>query len=424
MFNLITRRGYHVALPLRLLRSIVVCGIHCVVFFTGLSTSNLHGSDWTYVGSSEEAGFSQPLFRSISLSTVKPEIEVKVTYRGKTQKYAWLRYGSPNSQRIALVLDEVSRRDFDIYVDLDRNQAITSGEKLDGSGRLRQLKLEAQLANADGSLEMFPRQVAIRRGITSKSLSFATLGFIEGVVLLDGRQLRARRVDGDGDGFFSTGRDRMWLDLDADGQWDAFAEQFPHLPIAKLNGRRYAVRGDVAGKRLELSKLDGTGTIRLGMKLHDPKAAIVALDVMLVGADGSAVSLTGTDEAVVVPTGKYTVNIVRLAVKDSITNRPWDFVFSDMSEQGSGGRSFTVVKGQELLIDPIGKLRFELESENGMRSVKPGTLLSVSPRLYTADGLLINSSTCGSSATNEHGADIWLRDNKGGRLSMARSGFA
>ena len=240
---------------------------------------------------------------------------------------------------------------------------------------------------------------------------------------MDGKRLRARRVDGDGDGLFSSARDRVWLDLDSNSEWDAFAEQFPYLPILKLSGERYGLRGDLAGKRLDLRKLSGTGTVRLAMKLYDPKARVIMLDVMLVGTDGSAVSLQGTQEAVTVPTGKYTVNTVRLIVKDGTTNTPWEFVFSDTGKQNTA-RSFNVSTGREVTLDPIGQLRFELNSDNGKQPVKPGTRLSVNLRLYTEDGLLINSSNCGTAAASSvNDASVSLRSASGLWLSSTHSGF-
>lgn len=413
---------------MRILQFLLAAGLCLLIGSTRLVLADEPASDWRYVASSEEPGFARPLFRAIALSTDKPEdLKELLTYRGPTQRYAQLRYGTASSLRVVIVLDEVSRSDFDLYVDVDRDRTIIAREKVAGSGRLRQIELDAELSQGDDGSDMLPRQVAFRRGISSKSLSFATLGYLEGSVAVDGQPRRARRVDGDGDGLFSATRDRVWLDLNGDDQWDAFAEQFPFLPILKLDGTRYALRGDRAGKRLAIDELSGTGAIRLALSLHDRKAEIVALEVMLVGSDGSAVALQGTDQAVTVPIGEYTVNTVRCIAKDSATGRLWNFVFSAPNLK-QAERTFTVAREQEVSIDPIGKLRFQAENARGRTPVKPGGSVNVNPRLYTADGLLINTSSCGTttaaSVRESNAAIILLRDGKGQQLSAGRSGFA
>lgn len=51
-------------------------------------------------------------------------------YRGSRQRYAQIRYGSPSSVRITVVLDEVSSSEVDVYVDANRNRRIEPGDRL------------------------------------------------------------------------------------------------------------------------------------------------------------------------------------------------------------------------------------------------------------------------------------------------------
>lgn len=59
---------------------------------------------WRYSSSSDV----RPAARSIVLDPqVPPEFEIKVQFSGGTQRYAQLRYGSENSRRIVVVVDQV-----------------------------------------------------------------------------------------------------------------------------------------------------------------------------------------------------------------------------------------------------------------------------------------------------------------------------
>ena len=81
--------------------------------------------------------------------------------------------------------------------------------------------------------------------------------------MMDGRPVQVRRVDGDANGLLADPQDRVWIDLDGDGQWQPVGEQFLFTPILKLNNQRYALRGDSRGERLELVPLMGVGAVSL-----------------------------------------------------------------------------------------------------------------------------------------------------------------
>ncbi len=80
--------------------------------------------------------------RALALSRAKPEDLVeKVRYRGARQRYAQIRYGSPGSIRITVVLDEASSSDVDLYVDADRNRRIEAKDRLAGKDRTWRMPL-------------------------------------------------------------------------------------------------------------------------------------------------------------------------------------------------------------------------------------------------------------------------------------------
>ena len=206
--------------------------------------------------------FEHPPLRALALSRTKPEdVKEMVRYRGARQRYAQIRYGSPGSVRITIVLDEVSTDDVDLYVDADRNRRIETKDRLSGPGRTWRTPLAVAVVEGE-TTKLTPRAAIFRLGATGLTFSFAAAGYLEGTVSLGGKVHAARRSDGDGNGFFTDAQDRLWIDLNDDGQWGAADEQFLYTTILALGASRYAVRSDELGSRLALDVVEGTGTVR------------------------------------------------------------------------------------------------------------------------------------------------------------------
>lgn len=356
---------------------------------------------WRYVAKVEPESPMRSVFRSITLSDQKPDdFREEVTYRGKTRKYAQIRYGSDDSRRVVVVVDEAGPGDFDLYVDANRNRVIEAKEKIAGTGKERTATLAVEITRGLGIVHE-ARLIQWRLGATRKTISLATLGYMEGTVVLAGKKHLARRVDGNANGFFADAADRLWIDLNGDGQWDPLTEQFPFLPIVTLNEQRYAVRGDARGTRLALEPLTSEGRVRLRLDTLAPGTSIVKLEVMLTSEDGSAFAINTPDVATVLPVGRYAVGSVVLAVQQTGAALPTHFVFSRVGVD-TDTRWHDLKKDQELTIDPIGKVRFALDIEADQRSRRPGEDVRVQPQLFTADGLLINSCSAGERDDISH----------------------
>jgi hypothetical protein len=382
---------------------------------------------WRYVTEGAADSPVRPVFRVVTLSSKPEELGEEVKYRGKEQRYAQVRYGSDDSRRVVVVVDEVSPADFDLYVDANRNRVIEGAEKLAGAGKERTARLDVETTRGLQILHE-PRLVQWRLSLTRKSISLATLGYREGVVSIAGKKHAVRRVDGNGNGFFADAADRLWIDLNGDSQWDPLAEQFPYAPVVTLNSQRYGVRGDATGSRLALEPLTSEGRIRLRLDSLAKDATLVKLDVMLTGEDGSAFALGAVDAPTVVPAGRYALGSVALSVQFPGAHEPTHFVFSRVGVDART-RWHDLNKDQELVLDPIGKLRFDLDIEQGQRVRKPGDAIRVQPQLFTADGLLINSCSLGPAqevsryGSHRHCA-VTLRDAKNQALDVQSSGFA
>lgn len=386
-------------------------------------------TDWHYVAESTESGFDRPPFRKLALADELPDnVTEDVTYRGTKRRYALVRYGTPNSTRVTVVVDERPNGEFDLYVDRNRNRIIEAKDLVAGNGPGRNTPLAGEFVRSDDVAEPHPRQVVFRRSPTTGGLSFATTGYLAGTVDLAGRKVAVRRVDGDGNGFFADSRDRLWIDLDGNGVWDEFTEQFPLTPMLKIGDQRYAARSDPIGSRLTLEAIAGIGTIKLKLDTLPPGTKVSEIEMMLIGEDGSAFTVRGADASVPVPVGRYAANSLSLSLQSPRETVPWNFVFS--RPHFDKVRHWHVVAKDALVeVDPIGALDFTFEFPNGNDNLRPGKRLSVAPRLFTHEGLLINSCGIGrDDGRSEYGsgpaAEVRLLSASGTALDSARSGFA
>ena len=249
--------------------------------------------DWRFVAPAPGDAFEYPPLRALALSREKPDDVVeKVTYRGHRRRYAQLRYGSPSSVRVTVVLDDVAPGKADLYVDANRNRRIEPTDRVAPGADGRTWRLPLDVAMVEGEVTHSERRsVVFRLGSTGLTLSHAAAGYLEGFVTLAGRRHAARRTDGDGNGRFTDPQDRLWIDLDDNGRWDPVDEQFLYSSVLAVAGGRFAVRSDEYGRRLSLDVLEGTG--RVSLAFARTAATVLDLNATLVGRDGSAVGLRG-----------------------------------------------------------------------------------------------------------------------------------
>ena len=288
-------------------------------------------------------------------------------------------------------------------------------------------RLPMAVAVVEGETTKLTERAAIfRLGATGLTFSFAASGYIEGMVSVGGKEHAARRSDGDGNGFLTDAQDRLWIDLNDDGRWDPTEEQFLYMTILTLGPARYALRSDELGTRLAMEAVEGAGTVRLNLNRPAGAARVTALHTTLLGRDGSAVGLSGEGDGVTVPAGEYRLGTMSLSLEDPRGGPPWSFIFSD-----DGGKPdhkwYRVEKGRTVEIDPVGRLVMQTGVENQGKSVRAGDDIALQPRLYSGDGLLINTCFRGtptSPAGDGQAADIKLKGAGGQALGVACSGFA
>jgi hypothetical protein len=407
--------------------------------------------EWRFVLPAPGDSFEHAPFRALALGREKPEdLTEKPVYRGdpSRRRYAQIRFGSAGSIRVTVVLDEVASGEVDLYVDADRNRRIDDRDRVApaasvaGGRRERVWRLPLDVAMVDkDETRTIPRAVVFRLGASGRTLGYASAGYLEGTVAVDGkgggtvsaeaRRLAARRVDGDGNGLMADAQDRLWIDLNGDGRFDPSAEQFLFATILNLDQSRYGVRSDQLGSRLVIEPLIGVGTLRLAWKGGPtgpaPAAGTVEMHATALGRDGSVYGLSSTEPATV-PVGEYRLGTVTVALDDPKGGQRWSFIFSDNGARGAP-RWYKVEKDGAVSIDPIGAPIFEIGlGDNAAQPAKPGSDVSVQPLLYNGDGLLINVGYRGAPASpalqEVLGAQVSLRTTEDHTLATAHSGFA
>src|SRR5207248_3883440 len=189
----------------------IIAGLMAALGLAAAADAGAAPAAWRYVVPPPGDAFESPPLRAIGLSSEKPEdLVLKATFRGRRQRYAQLRYGSPSSVRVTIVLDEIGRGAADLYVDANRNRRIEATDRVDGENRTWRLPLD--LAIVEGETTRYERRASIfRLGATGITFSHAAAGYLEGQVEFAGHWHAVRRMDGDGNGLFTDRQDHLWI---------------------------------------------------------------------------------------------------------------------------------------------------------------------------------------------------------------------
>jgi hypothetical protein len=396
---------------------------HAVLLVLTLALVGTARADgWRHVVPKAGDPFAHPPLRAVALSATKPAgLKETARYRGTKQRYARLTYGSGRTAPVTLVVDEVAPGAVDLYIDGDRDNEVTAKERVPGEKLTWRAELKANVHVGENVKEL-PRTLQVRYNRISRTLAVGTCGYVEGKATLNGKAVTVRRTDGDANGLFADPQDRVWIDADGDGEWDSASEEFLFAPILRLGKERLAVRADAMGQRLELARLEGTGTLKLALPAAIKPKAVREVAVTFQSKDGTVATVRQADGQVTVPAGDYRISSLLLTLDDPDGGAAWNYVFGDNG--GKAHRWHAVAKDATVSLDPIGKLDFTVETE---KTCKAGTRMQVRPALYTGDGLLIERAYRGVDDRSDPyscSGKVTLMDSTGNTLESARSGFA
>ncbi|NQV34883.1 MAG: hypothetical protein HQ515_19470 [Phycisphaeraceae bacterium] len=372
-------------------------------------------STWTYVVPSEGQQLGLPGWRILPRSDHCPaDINEQVSYQGARQSYVQIRYGQSDIARVAMVLDHASNGKITFYADVNRNRKIEPDERQTTRNGLWHIAFSISTDSQEKYM------LACRFSQMLDTLSIATQGDVQGKVAIGAKRISARRVDADANGQFADEQDRIWLDLNEDGQWDALKEQFTVRPILTLPSGRYAVSADRMGRSLVFKKLEGTGLLVLAPTTQDKTTRIQSITTSLVSEDGGAFALRGSGSELSVPVGRYRLYSLVVVARSGDLGQAWEYVFNH--EGGRPFRWFDLKRGNRLQINPLDHL--DLIAEGLSETCQPGQMLPVKPVVFTSDGLRMNACTVSATGQEATQAHVVLRDSKGERLITQKSGFA
>ncbi len=394
----------------------------------------LHGltNDFEYRSEGQEI---LPIFNSLQpLKSIPQDVKLECDSNDDRCLYFDVRYGSPGSKRVLMVVELTESGNFKLFVDSNRDRKLEADEIVEGSGRERTFELEAEIIrrnrpdeNTDAKFEahLFKRQVRLRLNSSNDSVGFATTGYFAGTNRIGENELAMRSIDGNSNGLFGETGDRIWIDFNNDGKWSPFGEQFSFKPIVKIDEQRYTLKSDLGGKRLAFEPIDGLGSAQLIIPLNTPESIVDAVKVLLVAEDNSVFPIQ-SQEPIEIPPGKYTVNNVSISVRATSNSQPMHFVFTQVGGvKKDKQRVFHVIKNKLTTINPIGELTFGLETSSGF---EPNGSIVARAQLQTEDGLLINSSHVGGAATSAADSNFNLvtmqfTGTDGKRMGNERCGF-
>ncbi len=380
-----------------------------------------------------------PPLRELWLSDKKPlDLKESAHYRGSQRRYAEFRFGAVGTTLVTVVLDRVSDRQTDVYVDRNRNRIIEDSERLAGPGPKYRVPLDVEILRDKleppkgtvpmNEIEHYPRRVVFRLGRSGRSISYATAGYMEGKLRLEGREIPVRRVDANGDGGMADPVDLVWLNWKCDGKWDPFTDRLPMTPIIQIEHHRYVVKSDWVGTWLALEKLEGSGELQLSLPAGKSKSDFMDLGLVLVGRDGSIAKLDLAQDHVEVPIGEYSPYELSAVVRDPAGGQPWSFFFNrDFDWAGiAASRGYTVKAKGHVAIAPLAGLRLDGKLGKDSLQCSPGEAIEVLPRVETGDHLMLRScyrSAAAVSSARHPGAEAHLTTLSGKPLDSASSGF-
>ena len=184
------------------------------------------------------------------------------------------------------------------------------------------------------------RTLMIRR--RRDELSWAVRGYTRGTVTLAGRPVAAVLTDGNGDGGFDTpGLDRVWLDLDGDGRFDALTEQFAAGQAVTVQGVPLLIRPRADGLgAVARARPTDAGTLQLDMP-RQPNTGVAAFTANYTSEFGEAVVVSSIGEPVALPVGKYRVESIH-AVLSTDRGKLWAYWF----HPAAGGFDVVVERGK------------------------------------------------------------------------------
>ncbi|MGD0517895.1 MAG: hypothetical protein ABSA26_10210, partial [Thermoguttaceae bacterium] len=309
----------------------------------------------------------------------------------------------------------------ELWLDANADGKLSDDERHVMTGR--DLEIPATITTQQKPPIQAQRTLLFRRSAVGEGLRYTVRGYAQGRLNLGEKQYSVLLIDGNANGLFdNVGQDRVCIDLNDDGRFDALTEQFPLGKPITQGQDVYVISSDAAASAVTAnlrSAEQGKLRLTLGEKLK-PSAKIA---VELVSDLGELVAIDKLDEAISVPYGQYRVSSLKLELPDS-GGQTWTYNFSNEKT-----KNYSVPANRETTVALLAKLdmNISLDPYNENKKVTPGQTVTVQPRLLADDSLYLSSCTIGAggeSRSAEGNAEILLLSPDGKTISRGLTGFS
>ncbi len=309
----------------------------------------------------------------------------------------WFSFGDARSRSVTVLLtDETPRR---LFVDLNRDRVLESSELISPSTDEPNswiVDLDAEFVRPEAEPIHQQQQVRIGFKPDEEQLILSASGSMIGTVEFAGEQRMARYVDRDSNGRWFDADDRLFVDLNGDGNLDPLLERLPCQGMRQIDGKLYAISGDDAGRRLTIEAVHDRGSIVPVVKLNDPSAKVISVDASIASNSGMQIRVLAIDEPVEVPVGSWHVANLRITVQGE--SGTYSFVFENLNPKANPQ---LVEKDGSFDIELLGTMRITATTSNLQKP--EGATRIVTPLLKTGSGLYLANARSGKvEASNEN----------------------
>jgi hypothetical protein len=342
---------------------------------------------FTFSDAAVHDGRSALSFRTVELgdSPVRP---LQLTFPADAEtRYGLLLVGSQLDTALAVVWQPQAADGPLLWVDADGDGRLAADER--HVLTRNQLEITAAISvQVNQDLRRLRRTLLVRRSTLGDGLRYAVRGFAHGTLRLGGTPYPAMLTDGNADGCFHTaGTDRLWIDLNRDGHFDGFTEQFVLGSLIPVGGRAYTVRATPTAAEVWAAPRAATrGAVRLTLTGAEGRP-VTDFAAELVSEHGELVPVRGIGQPVTVPTGRYRVAAAQFQLTDS-AGRAWSYRLG-----GSGPYNLVVRRDQETVVDLAEGAALSVDVPAPPGGVPPGRELAVTPHLRTPLGLYLADCT-------------------------------
>jgi hypothetical protein len=307
----------------------------------------------------------------------------------------------------------------ELWLDANGDGRLADDERHVMSGR--QLEIPATFTVQLGPKpQKVKRTLVFRRSSVGDGLRYTVRGYMQGTLDLAGTKHKTLIVDGNADGCFDTiGQDRVWIDLNRDGQFDPLVEQFPLGKIIVRGNDVYVVRSDATASAVAANlRSAGQGKLRLALARKPPGAAKISAE--LVSDLGELVIIDKLDSPVPVPFGEYRLGSLKLEAADA-AGTLWTYHFDSRANL-----NFSVPTGRETTVTLLKQVTMSVSLRSDGQ-VSPGQTVAIQPELIADDALCLRRCTVGKDSDcqqAEGNAEILLLAPDGRTVSRGLSGFS